>query len=76
MRFDDSGFNLRYGVGAEASVEFEDGAEVFVKAFLTGETDAPTIHPADGSSAPGVPIRPDTDDALELVVSGGVRIPF
>lgn len=76
VRFEDDGFNLRYGVGAEASVEFADGAEVFVKAFLTGETDAPTIHPADGSSAPGVPIRHGTDDALEWVVGGGVRVPF
>lgn len=74
--FDDDGFNLRYGLDAEIGLKFNDRTTVFLKAGWQGETDAPTIIPADGSFAPGTPIRSDTEDASEWFVGLGVRGTF
>jgi len=74
--FDDDGFNLRYGLDAEIGLKFSDRTTVFLKAGWQGETDAPTIIPADGSFAPGTPIRSDTENASEWFVGLGVRGTF
>jgi hypothetical protein len=73
---DDDGFNFRYGIEGSAGLEFGRGTELFVKAGWQGETDAPTIRPADGSFAPGAPIRLDTDNASQWYVQVGVRFEF
>ncbi len=76
VEFDDDGFNLRYGVNAEVGFRFDERTTVFLKAGWQGDTDAPTIIPADGSAAPGVPIRADTEDASEWFVGAGLRVQF
>ncbi|MBI1210703.1 MAG: hypothetical protein GC190_04525 [Alphaproteobacteria bacterium] len=76
MDLNDDGFNLRYGVEGTAGFTFDQGTSVFVKAGWLGESDAPTIHPADGSFAPGAPIKSDTRSADQWYVGGGVRFEF
>ena len=73
VKFDDDGFNLRYGVRGSVGLEFEDGVSVAVVAGWQGETDAPTIRPADGSFAPGAPIGPATADASAWFVGVELR---
>jgi hypothetical protein len=41
-----------------------------------GQSAAPTIVPADGSFAPGAPIRADTESADEWYVGVGLRTQF
>jgi hypothetical protein len=76
VAFDDDGFNYRYGVNATFDVKFDQRTTAFLKAGWQGQSDAPTIVPADGSVPPGVPIRADTEEASEWFVGGGLRIRF
>lgn len=73
--FDDDGFNLRYGINSEIGVKFNTRTTAFLKLGWQGQSDAPTIVPADGSLTPA-PIRADTDNASEWFIGGGVRIEF
>jgi hypothetical protein len=76
VEFDDDGFNLRYGVNATVDLKFDARTTAFLKLGWQGQSDAPTIVPADGSLAPGAPVRADTQDASEWFIGGGLRIEF
>lgn len=76
VKLDDDGFNLRYGVDATLDLKFDARTTAILKVGWQGQSDAPTIVPADGSFAPGAPIRADTDNASEWFVGAGLRIEF
>jgi hypothetical protein len=76
VELDDDGFNVRYGVDATLDVKFDTRTTAFLKVGWQGQSDAPTIVPADGSFAPGAPISAATEDASEWLIGGGVRIKF
>jgi len=76
VELDDDGLNFRYGVNATFDVKFNPRTTAFLKLGWQGQSDAPTIVPADGSFAPGAPIRADTQEASEWFIGGGVRIEF
>lgn len=76
VEFDDDGFNLHYGANATFEVKLDERTTAFVKLGWQGQSDAPTIVPADGSVPPGVPIRADTESADEWFIGGGLRIQF
>lgn len=76
VNLDDDGFNVHYGVDATFDLKFDARTTAFLKVGWQGQSDAPTIVPADGSFAPGAPIRADTQDAGEWFIGGGVRIEF
>jgi hypothetical protein len=76
MAFDDDGLNFHYGVNATFDVKFDERTAAFIKLGWQGQSDAPTIVPADGSVAPGAPIRADTESADEWFIGGGLRIEF
>ncbi len=76
VNLDDDGLNLRYGIDATFDLKFDARTTAFLKVGWQGQSDAPTIIPADGSFAPGAPIRADTADASEWFLGAGLRIEF
>jgi hypothetical protein len=74
VELDDDGFNLHYGIQAEVGLKFDERTRLFLKAGWQGESDAPTIIPANGTT--GAPIRQDTEDASRWFVGLGVGIKF
>lgn len=76
VNLDDDGLNLRYGIDATFDLKFDARTTAFLKVGWQGQSDAPTIIPADGSFAPGAPIRADTADASEWFLGAGLRIAF
>lgn len=76
VQFDEDGFNLRYGLDATFDLKFDPRTTASVTIGWQAQTDAPTIVPADGSFAPGLRVRADTEDESEWYAGFGLRFDF
>jgi hypothetical protein len=76
VSFDEDGFNVRYGADLTLDLKFDQRTTAFATLGWQGQSDAPTIIPADGSFAPGLRVAADTQDQDDWYAGVGIRIEF